>query len=406
MANFVINPSLPNDYSINNNRYKPTNQTPFRQTPRLQGSVTADSYVSSTSSNCTDGKNDGKIGFFSAAGHVLKGGIKFFTGIFTDENGDFSLKQSLKSLGTAGLIGTATFIPVVGPLVLPTVCAFGMLDGSIKAVKGFTTAMKASTDAEAKEAWEAVGNGSTEGVLSYIGYKKTGGFAKGWEKAKTQWNAFRKPKVPTPPASNEIIDTQHLKSNDAKLVEDAYKDIPTAEEQAAYNKEVAYQEPTPAEREALNELAEKNAAKYSESHQIKNNAHGTDKLAELREKLAAAEANPKTVPNGEYMLDGNRYVIKDGNIVEMQLKGAQKPQTKIKNIASHNAKSNVLERLANGEGSSTVPASEANVVTPKQEVSVSNSRATRFPRPAYAGRIDLSHINTEGFFNEWAPTGK
>ena len=44
-----------------------------------------------------DGKDDGHIGFWKAAGHILKGVGKFFTGLVTDENGNFSLGKSLKT---------------------------------------------------------------------------------------------------------------------------------------------------------------------------------------------------------------------------------------------------------------------------------------------------------------------
>lgn len=131
-----------------------------------------------------DGKDDGSIGFFSAVGHALKGGVKFLTGMFTDENGDFSIKQTLKTAGLAAIIGLSTLIPVVGPFVLPTLCALGVADGGLKVAKGFVNAMDAKTDAEAEQAFENIGEGTTEGLLSYVGYKQTGGFKGAWDKVK------------------------------------------------------------------------------------------------------------------------------------------------------------------------------------------------------------------------------
>lgn len=154
-----------------------------------------------------DGKDDGSIGFFSAVGHALKGGVKFLTGMFTDENGDFSIKQTLKTAGLAAIIGLSTLIPVVGPFVLPTLCALGVADGGLKVAKGFVNAMDAKTDAEAEQAFENIGEGATEGLLSYVGYKQTGGFKGAWDKVKPTAPTSGTPTSSTPTSGTSTSGT-------------------------------------------------------------------------------------------------------------------------------------------------------------------------------------------------------
>lgn len=143
------------------------------------------------SSACADGKDDGSIGIGSALGGLLKGGIKLFTGMFTDQNGNFSLGQTFNSLLTVGLIGAATFIPVIGPFVVPALCTYGMIDGGLGVLDALDKASSAKTDAEAEAALESMGAHATEGVLSYLGYKASGGFSAAKEAASADWIDFK-----------------------------------------------------------------------------------------------------------------------------------------------------------------------------------------------------------------------
>ncbi|GEM_PF-7090559 len=174
------NPTFGDGYWINTVHVNPMNYTQSQTTAPVQQATV-------TNSDCTDGKDDGSIGFFSAVGHALKGGVKFFTGMFTDEQGNFSLGQTLKTLAIGGAIAAATCIPVVGPLVLPALCTIGVVQGGTKVLSGISTAMNAKTDAEAKAAWEEIGNGATEGIVSYTGYKATGGWKSAISKSKAQY---------------------------------------------------------------------------------------------------------------------------------------------------------------------------------------------------------------------------
>ena len=58
--------------------------------------------------------DDGKISFGSKAKNFIKGIGKFFTGMFTDETGKFSLGRTLKTAAIAVGIGAASLLVVVG----------------------------------------------------------------------------------------------------------------------------------------------------------------------------------------------------------------------------------------------------------------------------------------------------
>lgn len=127
-----------------------------------------DTYVSEEGNTCTDGKDDGKVGFFSAICNVFKGAVKSIgnglKGMFFDENGNFSL---LKTAKTAAMAAACIAFPAVGLVA----CGIGAVSGGVKLVKGVSTALGAKTDAEAKDAWEAVGDGGLTVAVSVLGAK-------------------------------------------------------------------------------------------------------------------------------------------------------------------------------------------------------------------------------------------
>lgn len=127
-----------------------------------------DSFVSSSGEKCTDGKDDGKIGLFSAIGNAIKGvgktivnGVK---GMFTNSEGKFSLGKTLLSVGTAAL---CIAVPAVGVAA----CAVGGVMGAVQVGKGIYNAATADTDAEAKEAWQNIGGGAFTVAASAVGAK-------------------------------------------------------------------------------------------------------------------------------------------------------------------------------------------------------------------------------------------
>ena len=128
----------------------------------------SDEFVSSKGNTCTDGVDDGKIGVASALGNIVEGAgksiINGIKGAFTDSEGNFSI---LKTLGTIGVGAACVAFPAVG-LVLAGV---GVVAGGAKLATGVANAMNAETDAEAKDAWEQVGEGGLTAGLSAVGVK-------------------------------------------------------------------------------------------------------------------------------------------------------------------------------------------------------------------------------------------
>ena len=124
--------------------------------------------ISAANETCTDGKDDGKIGFFGALGNALKGvgktivnGVK---GMFTDSEGNFSLGKTLLSIGTVAL---CIAVPAVGVAA----CAVGAVAGGVQVAKGAIAASQATTDAEAKAAWQNIGGGLFTVGVSVAGAK-------------------------------------------------------------------------------------------------------------------------------------------------------------------------------------------------------------------------------------------
>lgn len=129
---------------------------------------------------CTDGKDDGKVGFFDGLCSVVKGAVKGVVngvkGMFTDENGNFSLGNTLKS---AAMIG-ACFIPGVGPFIGAGLCAVGVAKGVSGLAQNVSAAANATTDAEKKAALEGCGASGLTTALSVAGLKgSVGAIAKG-----------------------------------------------------------------------------------------------------------------------------------------------------------------------------------------------------------------------------------
>ena len=143
--------------------------------------VTEDTYVPSKQSTetCTDGKDDGKIGFWNGVGQFFKGAAKGLVngvkGMFLDENGKFSLKNTLKTALTIG----ACFIPVAGPYIAAGLCVVGAVKGGAGMIKSISNAAKAETDAEKKEALQSLGGNTLTTGLSVAGLKgATGAIAR------------------------------------------------------------------------------------------------------------------------------------------------------------------------------------------------------------------------------------
>lgn len=126
-------------------------------------------------SACTDGKDDGKLGFFEKIGSAISGAVKGVVngvkGMFFDENGNFSLGNTLKTIAT----GAACLIPGVGPVIAAGLCTVGVVKGVSGVAQGISAAASATTDAEAKAAFESIGSGVLTTGLSAVGVKASVG---------------------------------------------------------------------------------------------------------------------------------------------------------------------------------------------------------------------------------------
>lgn len=130
-------------------------------------------------------KNDGNLTLGEKAKHFGKGMLRGITSLFTDENGDFSVKQTLKTVGTAVVVTAAASAVVAAGIVSAPVMAIGLVGtgvvmGGIKIYNGIKAANSAKTNDEAATAYQQMGEGTTDVGLSLL-FKK--GISKGMGKA-------------------------------------------------------------------------------------------------------------------------------------------------------------------------------------------------------------------------------
>lgn len=119
-----------------------------------------------------DGKDDGKISFWSKLKNMGKGALKTVKGMFCDENG-FSIKRTLTTVAVAA--AGAALIAVTGGTAAPVLVAIGAGLGAINIGKGAIKAATAKTDAEAEAAWQEIGGGTLEVGLAMTGAKAASG---------------------------------------------------------------------------------------------------------------------------------------------------------------------------------------------------------------------------------------
>lgn len=116
-----------------------------------------------SSNKCTDGKDDGKISLLSKVENIVEGSVKTIVGcakeLVSDQN-----KFAKLCIGSAIMIGLS--FTTVGAIAVPVL---GLLTGghliykgAKKVIKNAKLASQATTDAEAKDRWENIGNGLTQ----------------------------------------------------------------------------------------------------------------------------------------------------------------------------------------------------------------------------------------------------
>ena len=137
--------------------------------------------TSSISGNKTeeaeDKKDDKKVAKkrdekkISRFGSFIKGVGNFFKGMVCDENGKFSIGQTLKTIGIGAAIAAASIlIPGAGSVI-----AYGALAIAAKhGVEAGINLYNAESEEEINNAWENVGSAATEGVFAYAGAKAAG----------------------------------------------------------------------------------------------------------------------------------------------------------------------------------------------------------------------------------------
>ena len=169
-----------NQYMQMGGAYNPTTNSVFANTGT--NAVYANNNVAFTSNNqaaaqvsadgsCTDGADDGKLGFGETIGNFFKGLVSPVTSLF-ESPGNF-----IK--GVAIMAGCAALTVATGGAAAPLLVAGGCALGGFQAVKGVVGAANAKTDAEAKAAWQSIGAGTGAIALSVAGAKsaaKAGGF--------------------------------------------------------------------------------------------------------------------------------------------------------------------------------------------------------------------------------------
>ena len=125
-----------------------------------------DTFVSSKGNTCTDGNDDGKIGILSVIGNTIEGVGKTALNMVKG-----AIQHPFK---TAAVIG-ACCIPVVGPVIAGGLAVYGTVKGVSTVASGVSTALSATTDAEAKDAWESVGEGTFTAGASALALKGSAG---------------------------------------------------------------------------------------------------------------------------------------------------------------------------------------------------------------------------------------
>ena len=136
-----------------------------------------------------DGKDDGHISFWSKLKNIGKGVVKFATGMFTDENGHFSLGQTLKTAAIAVGVG-AVCVLTAGTAVPAMIATAGVAASGIGFGKAAIKAATAETDAEAEQAWQSLGSNGVALGLSVAGAKAVAKSAHAAEAAAGEFDGF------------------------------------------------------------------------------------------------------------------------------------------------------------------------------------------------------------------------
>ncbi len=161
-------------------------------------------------------------------------------------------------------------------------------------------------------------------------------------------------------------DAKHLNANERKILDDALDGTPTREDQARYDKEIAYQAPTDEQRLSIDKNNAEVQAAHSEAHQIQNVVD--NKSATALQQAKDNLSGPYSQVSGIFRDDsGVEFTYKKGKLVEIKAPDGRKI-TKELNIAKYEHKHNI-----NPEN--LIPVS----ITP--EIEIVNPRESINPEP-------------------------
>lgn len=149
----------------------------------------------------------------------------------------------------------------------------------------------------------------------------------------------------------ENINLSHVDANTRKMVEKAGAGTVSTAQQKAYDRAIAYQAPTAAQKTAMAERHAANAAQRRELNSIAQNSTGAEKLVAVKTAAQAEAQAVKAVTSGPIRhANGNIYHVKDGVITKVELFQRNKAGELVKNtveltdptkIAKHMAKQGV-----------------------------------------------------------------
>lgn len=257
-------------------------------------------------------KDDGSIGFGKAALNFAKGVGKFFTGMFTDEQGNFSIGQTLKTAAIAVGVGAVTVL-TAGTAVPAMIAAAGIGISAIGIGKSAINIATADTDAEAEAAWQSLGANTTAGALALAGAKAvakssaanpaefdgvTGYFKAGKQVFKDSGNAIADSFTGFKSAYKGAGEGFSAKTTALKNEYTAQKDAFTGKVTENYNKAVygtkekISEDSTKLDKEIKEKTTEKNKIKNKNSEEYKKAETEINRLTQKRN--AIDEMNKQT----------------------------------------------------------------------------------------------------------------
>ena len=131
------------------------------QLSKLTGDNAFTDWLQNKDKKCTDGKDDGNIGFWEGAKNFAKGLI-----------GGIPKAIINHPVATVTVVaGGAALLAVTGGAAAPLLVAAGAAAGAVQVGAGAYKAATATTDAEAKMAWEGIGTGTATIGLSAAAVK-------------------------------------------------------------------------------------------------------------------------------------------------------------------------------------------------------------------------------------------